>query len=146
MHIPPARRAFSSFLYLHPRNFPSRKVLLLKEGETLHPYGECPMTFFRKTYISLDQKISPQEQKILEKSLRETLQLAAPPGDFVIELEDALLIEVLRQNRQQTHLWQGLGIAGLISGGLLSIVGSVWVWLRWQERQNVKTPLVPLVS
>jgi len=104
------------------------------------------MTFLRKTYIPLGQKISPHEQKLLEKSLQETLMLTAPPEDFVFELEDALRAEAQRQQRQQTHLWQGLGIAGLIGGGLLSIVGGVWVWLRWQERQNVKTPLVPLIS
>lgn len=104
------------------------------------------MTFFRKTYIPLDQKISPQEQKLLEKSLRETLLLTAPPENFVIELEDALLAEAQRQHRQQTHLWQGLGIAGLIGGGLLSIVGGIWVWLHWQDRQNMKNSLFPAVS
>lgn len=104
------------------------------------------MTFFRKTYIPLGQKISPQEQKLLEKSLRETLQLTAPPEDFVIELETALLTEARCQQRQQTHLWQGLGIAGLVSGGLLSIIGGVWVWLHWQERHSLKRPLLPAVS
>lgn len=104
------------------------------------------MTFLRKTYIPLDQKISPQEQKNLEAALYETLNFTAPPEDFMVELEDALLAEAQDRHRQQHTLWHGLSRLGMISGALLSIVGSVWMWLHWQEHRSAENRFFPTPS
>lgn len=94
------------------------------------------MSYFRKAYIPLAQRVSPQEQRTLERSICETLATTAPAETFVAELEQGLLTEARRQYHYPLYSWRWLGVAGLVGGGLLSIVGGMWMWLHWRERHS----------
>ena len=93
------------------------------------------MTYFRKTYIRLGQRVSPHDQQILERAIRNVLATIPPTECFVSELERELIAEAQHQQQDRAHLGQWLRVAGFIGGGLLSIAGGVWMWSRWQQRR-----------
>jgi len=96
------------------------------------------MAYPKKTYIRLGQRVSLYEQEMLERTLPEVLKPANPTEAFISDLERELIVAAKRQQREQIQFWRGVYTVGAISGGLLSIVGGVFMWtiLRQQRASD----------
>lgn len=91
------------------------------------------MAYHKKTYIRLGQRVSFQEQAVLERNIPAVLTPVRPVETFVSDLERELITAAQRQQREQVQFWRGVRTLGMIGGGLLSVVGGVFMWVVWRQ-------------
>ena len=95
------------------------------------------MSYFKKTYIPLGRRVSPQTQDRLERTIPKVLMPVNPSEIFISELESDLIAAAKQQYREQAQFWRGMRTVGMIGGGLLSIVGGVFMWMRLRQRREL---------
>ena len=71
----------------------------------------------------------------LERSIVAALPLVLPSAAFVSELAKSLSEEAARRQQAQQRLYQALLMAGVVSGGLLTVLGGIVGLSLWKRRR-----------
>ena len=80
--------------------------------------------------------LTPAEEDRLGEAVTEVLASVTPTAAFVTNLGQQLAQATQRELESQKRREQGLRIAGLVGGGVISIVGGLAVWLIWQKQHH----------
>jgi len=100
-----------------------------------------------KKYVVLQDYIPLREQRAIERAVVSILPRVRPTRAFVERLNQDLVAEAWRQyETRAAKTNQTLNFLGLFSGGVLSVVGGLTIWLlvrREQEKTSSDLPVPP---
>lgn len=88
----------------------------------------------KKKYILLEQTLPPRDEAALRQAVAAALPAARPSAAFADALERDLLAEAARQYDAQKNLHAVTRTAGIVGGGVLSVVGGILLWRLHQRR------------
>ncbi len=91
-------------------------------------------------YILLEERTAFREPVDLEQAISAVLAPSFPASAFVEGLGRDLLEEAVAQQVRRRQLRLTFGIAGVVAGGLFSILGGVLLWHSWQRRREAALP------
>jgi acyl-coenzyme A thioesterase PaaI-like protein len=92
-----------------------------------------------KKYVVLQDHVPLREQRAIERALVRVLPPVYPAQAFVEQLNQDLVEEARQQYAtRMTKTNQTLNLLGIFSGGVLSVVGGITIWLLFQ-REHEKT-------
>jgi hypothetical protein len=92
-----------------------------------------------KKYVVLQDHVPLREQRAVERAIISILPPVHPARAFVEQLNQDLVTEARRQyETRAAKTNQTLSFLGLFSGGVLSVVGGIAIWLLVQ-REHGKT-------
>ena len=98
-----------------------------------------------KKYVVLQDHVPLREQRAIERAVVSILPPVHPTRAFVEQLNQDLVTEAWRQyETRAAKTNQTLNFLGLFSGGVLSVVGGITIWLlvrREQEKTGTDLPV-----
>jgi len=87
-----------------------------------------------KRYVVLQEYIPPREQRAIRRAVVRVWPRVRPGRAFVEQLNRDLVMEAQRQyGARHTRGDKTLSFLGLFSGGVLSVVGGLAIWLLVQK-------------
>lgn len=98
-----------------------------------------------KKYVVLQDHVPLREQRAIERAVVSVLPPLPPARAFIEQLNQDLVAEAWRQyETRATKTNQTLSFLGIFSGGVLSVVSGIAIWLlvqREQERTSTDLPV-----
>ena len=100
-----------------------------------------------RKYVVLQEHVPLREQRAIERAVVSVLPPARPARAFVEQLNRDLVADARRQYEiRAAKTNQTLNLLGLFSGGVLSVVGGIAIWLlvqREHEETGTDLPVPP---
>ncbi len=100
-----------------------------------------------RKYVVLQDHVPLREQRAIERAVVSVLPPLRPARAFVEQLNQDLVAEAWRQySIRAAKTNQTLSFLGLFSGGVLSVVGGIAIWLlvqREHEKGRTELPVSP---
>lgn len=96
----------------------------------------------RHRYLVLQDYVPLHEQRAIEQAVAAVVRPVEPPPTFVAQLEQDLIEEATRICEKQSRAPQrALWILGILTGGLLPLIGGLLVWI-FTNRGSRRAPAV----
>ena len=93
----------------------------------------------RKRYVVLQETVSPDEERAINRAVIRVLPPVEPSQAFVQQLGRDLVAEARRQYTTQPVRGEKLlQILGYISGGIFSLIGGITLWLLIQRNHETQ--------
>lgn len=100
-----------------------------------------------KRYVTLQDYVPLREQRAIGRAIVSVLPSVEPSRAFVEQLNRDLVAQARRQyGTRTTKTNQTLNFLGLFSGGVLSVVGGLTIWLLVQRDHEKHGTTVPVQS
>ncbi len=100
-----------------------------------------------RKYVVLQDHVPLREQRAIERAVVSVLPPLRPARAFVEQLNQDLVAEAWRQyGTRAAKTNQTLSFLGLFSGGVLSVVGGIAIWLLVQREHEKGSTELPVSS
>jgi len=96
-----------------------------------------------RKYVVLQDYVPLREQRAIQRAVVSVLPPVHPTRAFIVQLNQDLVADARRQyETRAAKTNQTLNLLGLFSGGVLSVVGGIAIWLIVQrEHEGIDTGL-----